>query len=310
VRHESILLLPPVPARSSQGRSRFVDTRLADGHSVVFKSPHAAVSSAKVDDDAQRQITDDGATAAAEYDAMAAAYDAHNQTSAANAYYERPATIALLGDVRGQRVLEVGCGSGRLTQWLVDRGASVVAFDISAGMLAIARGRVGDRAELHRAHLGEPLDFVDDDSIDLVVASLVMHYVRDWKPPLCEFRRVVRDSGAAVISIHHPAWDWRNHCPEDYFAFLQVSEVWVPPHPVTFWRRPLTMVTQAIAVGGFVIERMEEAQPDPALAEIDPDAYRELMTSPFFLHLRLRPVQADGSVAPRSQGAGIRPQTR
>jgi ubiquinone/menaquinone biosynthesis C-methylase UbiE len=251
-------------------------------------------------DDAQREITDGGALTAAEYDAMAAAYDAHNAVSGANAYYERPATMALLGDIRGRSVLEVGCG--RLTQWLVERGASVVAFDVSAAMLDIARSRVGDRAEFHRADLGEPLEFVADGSVDLVVASLVMHYLRDWEAPLRELRRVVRPSGAAVLSIHHPAWDWRNHCPEDYFAFLQVSEVWVPPHPVTFWRRPLTMATQAVADAGFMIERLMEAQPEPGLAAINADAYRELSTSPFFMHLRLRPVQADGTVAAWQSG--------
>jgi hypothetical protein len=99
------------------------------------------------------------------------------------------------------------------------------------------------------------------------------------------------------MSIHHPAWDWRNHCPEDYFAFIQVSEVWVPPHPVTFWRRPLTAVTQAIGEAGFMIERLVEAAPNPELQTRDPGAFHELATTPFFLHLRLRPAQPDGSVA-------------
>lgn len=272
----------------------------------LFKGRCGGTILAAMADDTQHHTTNGGALTAAEYDAMAAAYDAHNAVSGANAYYERPATMALLGDVRGRRVLEVGCGSGRLTQWLVDRGAAVVAFDVSAGMLGIARSRVGDRAQLHQADLGEPLEFVSDGSIDLVVASLVMHYLRDWEAPLAEFRRVVRPSGAAVLSIHHPAWDWRNHCPEDYFAFLQVSEVWVPPHPVTFWRRPLTMATQAIGGAGFMIERMVEAQPEPALAAVDPGAYQELTTSPFFLHLRLRPVQADGTVAAWQSGPSAR----
>ncbi len=232
----------------------------------------------------------DSARTAAEYDGMAPAYARHNADSGANAYYERPATIALLGDVSGKRVLEAGCGSGPLTEWLVEHGADVVAFDISRAMLGLAATRVGARAELHCADLGQPLDFVPDASIDLVVASLVFHYVRDWRQPLRELRRVLSAGGGAlVMSVHHPAWDWRNHCPDDYFAFIQVSEVWVPPHPVTFWRRPLTMITESIADAGFLIERMVEARPDPVLAERDPEAYRELSRGPFFLHLKLRP---------------------
>jgi ubiquinone/menaquinone biosynthesis C-methylase UbiE len=63
---------------------------------------------------------------------MAVEYDRHNASSAANSYYERPATIELLGNVHGKRVLEVGCGTGPLTEWLVAHGAAVVACDVSA----------------------------------------------------------------------------------------------------------------------------------------------------------------------------------
>jgi SAM-dependent methyltransferase len=226
---------------------------------------------------------------------MAVEYDQHNASS----YYERPATIALLGDVRHKRILEVGCGSGPLTEWLVGQGAAVVACDVSAAMLEIARSRVGDGAELHHHDLADPLTFLEDASVDLVVASLVFHYLRDWVAPLRELHRVLRPTGSVVMSIHHPAWDWRNHCPEDYFAFLQVSEVWVEPHPVTFWRRPLTAATDAISEAGFLIDRLVEASPSPELELRDPIAYQELTTRPFFMHLRLRPAQPDGSVAGR-----------
>jgi SAM-dependent methyltransferase len=236
---------------------------------------------------------------------MAAEYDRHNAESGANQYYERPATIALLGDVAGRRVLEVGCGSGRLTEWLVDHDADVVATDVSAALLDIARARLGDRAELHHHDLVEPLSFVADASVDVVVASLVFHYLRDWVPPLRELHRVLRRSGSLVMSTHHPAWDWRNHCPEDYFAFLEVSEVWLEPHRVHFWRRPLTAVTQAVSEAGFVIDRLIEARPLPELEARDPGAFAELMKGPFFLHLRLRPAGPDGGVAPAGGTPGF-----
>ena len=240
----------------------------------------------------------DSGLTASEYDAMAVEYDRHNSTSGANNYYERPATIALLGEVSGKRVLEVGCGSGPLTEWLVDQGASVVACDVSAAMLEIARSRVGERAELHHHDLAKPLTFIGDASVDVVVASLVFHYLRDWAAPLRELHRVLRPTGSVVMSIHHPAWDWRNHCPEDYFAFIQVSEIWVEPHTVTFWRRPLTAATDAIREAGFLIDRLVEARPHPDLEERNPSAFHEMTTGPFFMHLRLRPAQPDGSVAP------------
>src|SRR5262245_33479883 len=51
----------------------------------------------------------------------------------------REAEIRLLGEVRGRRVLEVGCGAAAAARWLATQGAQVVATDLSAGMLRHAR---------------------------------------------------------------------------------------------------------------------------------------------------------------------------
>lgn len=221
---------------------------------------------------------------------MGAAYGAHNDESSFNAYYERPATIALLGDVTGLRVLEAGCGPGLLTSWLVDHGAAVTAMDVSPEMVRLARDRVGSRARILTADLAEPLTFAADASVDLVVASLVLHYLADWASPLAEFHRVLAPQGAAVFSTHHPAGDWQLHSREDYFAVKQVTEVWTQggqPFEVTFWRRPLTVMTAAITKAGFVIEQLVEPAPAAELQQRDPEDYQWIRTNPSFLFFRL-----------------------
>jgi 2-polyprenyl-3-methyl-5-hydroxy-6-metoxy-1,4-benzoquinol methylase len=65
-----------------------------------------------------------------------------------NAYYERPAMLALAGEVTGRRILDASCGSGPLFAALRDRGAMVSGFDASAGMLELARRLLGDGAYL------------------------------------------------------------------------------------------------------------------------------------------------------------------
>ncbi len=230
---------------------------------------------------------------ALEYDAMAVQYAAENAESAHNAYYERPATLALLGDVHGLRVLDAGCGAGALTVALAAQGAVVTGFDISPAMLELARQAVGERAELLVADLAAPLSFAADGSFDVVVASLVMHYVRDWEPVLREFRRVLGPDGAVVFSTHHPAMDWQLHSPADYFAISHVTEIWEMGsggYEVSFWRRPLTAMCEAIAAAGFVIERLTEPWPLPELADRDPTAYHKIRTQPRFLFFRLRPI--------------------
>ncbi|MGH3403930.1 MAG: class I SAM-dependent methyltransferase [Streptosporangiaceae bacterium] len=239
---------------------------------------------------------DDGQRTASQYDAMGASYSARNSVGSYNAYYERPATIGLLGDVSGRRVLEAGCGAGQLTAWLTEHGATVTAFDVSPVMAGLARERADGRAEVLVADLSRPLSFAASGGYDLVVASLALHYVRDWDAVLAEFRRVLTPAGAVVFSTHHPAMDWQLHSPEDYFAIRQVTETWQAgsgDFEVTFWRRPLTAMTEAIAAAGFVIERLTEPEPAARLAELDPRADHSIRTQPRFLFFRLRPARPE-----------------
>src|SRR5690349_1131978 len=117
------------------------------------------------------------------YDSFAESYAAENESNLFNAYYERPAMIDLAGDVNGRRILDAGCGSGPLSEALRAKGAVVTGFDGSPAMLELARRRLGADADLHVADLGRPLPFADG-AFDDVVMSLVLHYFRDWVPPL------------------------------------------------------------------------------------------------------------------------------
>src|ERR1700759_4983 len=96
-----------------------------------------------------------------DYDGLAEGYTAGTENSLVHAYYERPAMLALAGDVAGRRILDAGCGAGALLAALRERGAGVVGIDKSPGMLELARRRLGDSADLRVAELGSLLPFAD-----------------------------------------------------------------------------------------------------------------------------------------------------
>ena len=73
-------------------------------------------------------------------------------------------------------------------------------------MIELTRRRVGDRADVH--DLREPMGFLVDRSIDVVLSSLAIPYVQDLGPVFFEFRRVLRRDGCLVLSTHHPFSDW------------------------------------------------------------------------------------------------------
>jgi SAM-dependent methyltransferase len=227
------------------------------------------------------------------YDPFAEAYAADNETNAFNALYERPAMLALLGEVRGKRVLDAGCGAGALAQALVERGATVSGFEISPRMAALARRRLDGRAAIEEADLGQPLRYADG-AFDLVAASLVLHYLEDWGPPLRELHRVLVPGGRLAISTHHPTMDW----PQSgggYFATRQLTEIWhkgAASATVSFWRRPLTAMVAAFRAADFTLEDLVEPMPLPECAERFPEAYVTLTTAPRFIFFRLHKTLA------------------
>ncbi len=220
-----------------------------------------------------------------DYDAFAAAYQADNESNAWNAHYERPAILALAGDVAGLRVLDAGCGGGAHAAALVDRGAILTGIDTSAGLLEIARRRLGGRVQLMLADLNEPLPF-EDGAFDLVIASLVMHYLADWSLPLSEFNRILSDSGRLVFSTHHPFMDHDLAGHDNYFETYSFSETWQRGGRaivMRFWHRPLHAMFDALKSAGFHIDVLSEPQPDPKVDTLFPAAYKSLTTKPRFL---------------------------
>jgi len=233
-----------------------------------------------------------------EYDSLAEAYTAENETSLLNAYYERPAMLELAGNVAGRRILDAGCGSGPLSAALRDRGAVVTGVDASAGMLAQARRRLGDDADLRVHDLADPLPFLDK-AFDDVVASLVLHYLQDWGPTLAELRRVLTPGGRLIVSVDHPFAIYLMHRlggeKPDYFATRERIDEWTmggQTVQLRFWDRPLHAMTDAFTAAGFRVLSVGEPYPVPAARDLVPEDFSKL-AGPSFLAFLFFVLQAD-----------------
>jgi SAM-dependent methyltransferase len=222
------------------------------------------------------------------YEPCAEQYDIGSAKSPFNRLLERPAVQAMLGDLASLRVLEAGCAGGRLTRWMVDQGAQVVALDISPTLVRKAKERVPSGASFRVHDIRKPLDFVADASIDVVVASLVMQYIEDWSELLGEFHRVLRPGGRFVMSTGHPFADLRLSPSGDYHVTELVTDEWTtdygpPPLIVRFYRKPLAAMTTDILTAGFMITAIEEPRPGEADREAFGPKFDKVAKSPWFL---------------------------
>lgn len=222
-----------------------------------------------------------------QYEEFADEYSEHARDGLYNAHLDRPACLEMLGDVSGKRVLDAACGPGHYAAELTRRGASVVGFDISPRMVELSRERVpaGD----FRIHeLGEPMQWLEDASVDLVLCALALEYVDNRIAALREFHRVLRPDGAVVISRQHPTSDWLRN-GGSYYETRVLEETWSKGWRVRYWLAPLQASCDEFAEAGFVIERIVEPLPTSAARDIDALAYERLQREPNFLAFRLIP---------------------
>lgn len=223
----------------------------------------------------------------AQYEPIADDFLEHAADGFYNAHYDRPACLELLGAVAAKRILDAACGPGLYAQELVLRGATVVGFDQSPRMVALASQRV-PQGDFRVWDLADPLEWLPDASVDAIIVALALEYVDDRVAALSELRRVLRPDGALVLSRQHPTADWLAK-GGSYFQTKVIEEVWSKGWRIRYWLAPLERTCEEVHEAGFLIERIVEPRPTEPAQERDPFDYERLQRTPGFLAMRLLP---------------------
>ncbi|MDJ0692310.1 MAG: class I SAM-dependent methyltransferase [Xenococcaceae cyanobacterium MO_188.B32] len=227
-----------------------------------------------------------------DYKEFAEAYVKHTESSSHNTYYERPTMFSILSELKFARVLDAGCAGGIYSEWLLDRGADVVAIDINHKMVEFTKQRINNRGKVYQADLDRPLTFLNDNYFDLVVSSLTLHYLPNWTKVFQEFNRLLLPEGLFLFSTHHPFTDFFLFEKIDYFTRELIEDEWYSfgnkPVKVRFYRRPLHDTIEALTKAGFAFENILEPRPTQECQQLYPQDYEKLSTKPWFLIILAR----------------------
>jgi SAM-dependent methyltransferase len=212
---------------------------------------------------------------------------------------EWPALRAMLPDVGGLRIVDLGCGFGWFCRWARAHGArDVLGLDLSEKMLARARAESTDAAITYeRADLDELS--LPKARFDLAYSSLALHYVSDAARLFGTVHQALVPGGTFVFSTEHPIYmapthpGWsidaagRKTWPVDrYLVEGPRSTDWFAKGVVKHHRTIGTTLNLLIEAG-FLIGHVEEFCPTQAQIAARPELAEEL-ERPMFLLVQAR----------------------
>lgn len=207
-----------------------------------------------------------------------------------NALLERPTTLSMLSDVRGKNIIDMGCGPGVYTKWFLEQGAAnLTCVDLSREMTELVKREQGNRIKAYVQDLSQGLPQEADSSADVIVCPLVMHYIKELEPVFKDIYRVLKQGGYIVFSTHHPFADFECSVTGNYFERERITEQWNTvgePVEVSFYRRSLTEISDAVTSSGLTITQISEGKIDERAKEISPDTYQHLARNPNFIFFR------------------------
>jgi SAM-dependent methyltransferase len=192
----------------------------------------------------------------------------------------------------GGVTVDVGCGEGRLTRDLAERGYQVTGVEPSPSLLKAAREAHPDGNYLPGEATSLPFP---DESVDLLVSYNMLMDVDDLNGALSEFRKVLKPGGKAAICITHPVADSVGFDREDPEAPFVIDASYLRTQPFSAtatrdgitmhfsgWHRSIGTYADALQRAGLLIETVREPMPHDDAPPEKWDRWRRL---PMFMHI-------------------------
>ena len=131
------------------------------------------------------------------------------QTGEARNCFIMPNMLRFMGDVKGKRILDLGCGEGGYARELAKKGAHLTAIDCSSKAIeyAMALAKKENLDIEHYIRNSSDLFEIESEQFDIVLCSMMLMDCEDFDGTLREAYRVLKKGGHLFASVLHPCFD-------------------------------------------------------------------------------------------------------
>ena len=187
----------------------------------------------------------------------------------------------LFPDLRGKRILDLGCGYGWHCRFAADQGADrVLGLDLSGKMLEEARRRNAGPGIEYRLCGIQDYDY-PEAQWDCVVSNLALHYIRDLEAVFEKVHRTLVPGGVFLFNIEHPSFtagirqDWI-YGSDGKPVCWPIDNYFYPGERVTNFlgcqvrkqHHTLTQILMGLLGRGFRLEAVVEAEPPAEMMDL------------------------------------------
>jgi ubiquinone/menaquinone biosynthesis C-methylase UbiE len=186
----------------------------------------------------------------------------------------KPAIVKLLGDIKGKKILEIGCGTGYWTRFFAKKGANCTGIDSNKNQLNLAKEKNTQKIkylEMNATNLKE----LKPNSFDIVFLEYVLLEIPTLakiKKIFAEINRSLKKNGILLISDMHPFDPFihkdRFEYPKEFNYYssgetfkakaLQINNKWIK---YSDYHWTIQDYSEAFSQTGFVISNIKEPQP-------------------------------------------------
>lgn len=173
---------------------------------------------------------------------------------------DKRATIALLKNHEFKNVLEIGCGTGKNTEWLLTKAEKIIAMDFSEGMLNVARKKIlDDRIIFKKIDLTKNWG-IEDQFADLITCNLTLEHIENLNHIFRQANLKLKENGLMLVSELHPYKQY-NGSKARFKKGNDIVELEVFTHHITDYLESATN-------NGFKLIEMNEWFDNPSLKDI------------------------------------------